>query len=105
MRWFEANAAALWAIVGTMCAAGSALLAVWLSNRNARRQLAMLLVADKQQRERDRSMAVRRDVYIPAAEAIARIQNVITELADFRADHVAHSRQITADLGSLAKVS
>jgi hypothetical protein len=105
MRWFDANAAALWAIVGAICAAGIALLAVWLSNRNSRRQLAMLLVADKQQRERDRSMAVRRDVYIPAAEAIARIQNVITELADFRADHVVHSRQITADLGSLAKVS
>ena len=65
----------------------------------------MLLVADKQQRERDRSMAVRRDVYIPAAEAIARIQNVITELADFRADHVVLSRQITSDLGSLAKVN
>lgn len=105
MRWFDGNAAALWAIVGTICAGGIALLAVWLSNRHSRRQLAMLLVADKQQRERDRSMAVRRDVYIPAAEAIARIQNVITELADFRADHVVLSRQITSDLGSLAKVN
>ena len=104
MRWLDGNAFALWAIAGAIAAGAIALLAVWLSNRSSRRQLAMLLLADKQQRERDRSTAVKRDVYIPAAEAISRIQTVITELADFGADHGLLSRRITADLGSLAKI-
>jgi hypothetical protein len=105
MQWPEGYIAALWAIGGVVSAGGIALLSVWLSNKNSRRQLGMQLVADKQQRERDRSMAVRRDVYIPAAEAISRIQSMISELADFSTDHSVLSRRITADLGSLAKVS
>jgi hypothetical protein len=105
MQWPEGSTAALWAIGGALAAGGIALLAVWLSNKNSRRQLAMQLLADKHQRERDRNMAVRRDVYIPAAEAISRIQSMISELADFSTDPSMLSRRITADLGALAKVS
>jgi hypothetical protein len=105
MQWLSGSAAALWAIAGSLSAGVIALLAVWMSNKNSRRQLAMQLFADKQQRERDRNMAVRRDVYIPAAEGISRIQNLISELADFTTDQSALSRHITTDLASLAKVS
>ncbi len=106
MQWLGEDSAALLAVVGAALVAGSiALVAAWSGNKNSRRQLAMQLMADKQQRERDRSMAVRRDVYIPAAEAISRIQSAISELADLGTDHALLSGRITADLGSLAKIS
>jgi ribosomal protein L3 len=106
MQWSVSIPQLLWLLVVTVVAAGAiAVFGAWLGNRNSRRQLAMQLTADREQRERDRSMAVRREVYIPAAEAISRIQTLIGGFSDPAADQTSLSRRITTDLGSLARIS
>lgn len=76
-----------------LIAAGVAFLTTALSNRyNAR------------ERARDRAMALRRDVYLPAIEAVARANGALGHAANLDVDLAEVSKQITADLATIAKV-
>lgn len=57
-----------------------------LSNRNSRKQLKLQLDDNALQRDRDRTMCLRRDVYLPAAEALARLQGALGKLTSVNAD-------------------
>jgi hypothetical protein len=52
------------------------------TNKNSREQLKMQLINDALQRDRERTMALRRDVYLPAAEAIVRAQQALGEVGN-----------------------
>lgn len=54
---------------------------------------------DARQKKLEREMALRRDVYLPAAEAIPRTNSNVLRLLD--ADQIAIGVQMTADLGIL----
>ena len=103
----------------------TAIVVMWRSNANSRRNLReqlkqsarqaddQLLQAsthfgnqldhDARQRNLEREMSLRRDVYLPAAEAIVRIQAALGRLTDINADQVEIGRQLADDFGTLAK--
>jgi hypothetical protein len=87
-----------------LIAAGVAFFTTTLSNRNSRRQLGMQLDSDALQQKLEREMALKREVYLPATEAVVRSQSALARLIDFNTDYVEISRQMTADLAILAKV-
>jgi hypothetical protein len=60
-----------------LIAAGVAFLTTTLSNRNSRKQLKMQLDSSAQHQKLEREMALRRDVYLPVAEAIPRMNGCI----------------------------
>lgn len=55
---------------------------VTLTNRHTRKLQREALDQDAKQREKDRKMSLRRDVYLPAADSILRAQNLLMRLLD-----------------------
>lgn len=55
---------------------------VYLANRHARKLQREALDQDAMQREKDRKLSLRRDVYLPAADSILRAQNLLMRLLD-----------------------
>jgi len=86
-----------------LIAASVAFVTTTLSNRNSRKQLAMQLQHSANQQKLEREMAVRRDVYLPAIEAIARIQGALGRLASVKEDYQEISRGIAVDLATVTK--
>lgn len=66
--WLARVPTTFWAVVaGSFFSLGG----VWLSNRNSRKNLQTQLDHDRQVRTVDREMAIRRDIYLAAAEALS----------------------------------
>jgi hypothetical protein len=74
---------------GVLLGAVATLVATLVSNRHARRQLREQLAHDARQAERARLMQLRRDVYLPAAEAITDMFQVIAKLSNPDTDEAA----------------
>jgi hypothetical protein len=111
-------------LVGILSSA-TTIIVMWRSNANSRKNLheqlnhnakqardqliqdsnhfGNQLDHDERQRNRERAMALRRDVYLPAADALAHIQLSLGHLTDLNADQMAIGRQLAVDLGTLAK--
>lgn len=87
-----------------LIAAAIAFLATTLSNRNSRNQLQMQLTHGARERDRDRAMALRRDVYLPAIEAVSRAHGALGRLVDLGLDFSAINDQLVIDLATIAKV-
>jgi hypothetical protein len=94
----------VWAAI---IASGLTLGGVLLSNRNSRLQQHAALQHDAHQRDREREMSLRREVYIAAAEAISNRCNSIFRLADpavsFQ-DLAGDQDKYAADSVALAKI-
>jgi hypothetical protein len=91
-------------IWGALIAALVAFTSTVLSNRNSRKQLRMQLDSNARQQDRDRTMALRRDVFLPATEALARLQGTLGRLTSVHADQEAIGHQFVTDFATLAKV-
>lgn len=87
-----------------LIAAGVAFVTTTLSNRHSRKELRMQLDHNASERDRDRAMALRRDVYLPAIEAVTRTQAALGQVVDLNADVSALSKQMVADFSTIAKV-
>jgi hypothetical protein len=87
-----------------LIAAGVAFFTTTLSNSNSRKQLRMQLNSNALQQDRERAMALRRDVYLPAAEALARCQGALGRLSSMKADQEAIAQQLVADIATLSKI-
>ena len=79
-------------------------IASWMTNRSARKQQQRQLQHDATERDRERTMALKREVYIPAAQAILRMQNVLGSLTNPDADHTALTNQLTEGLAAIGKI-
>jgi signal transduction histidine kinase len=106
MEWINAILSAhvpdaIWA---ALIAAAVAITSTQLANWHSRKMMRMQLRDGSLQRDRDRAMSLRRDVYLPAAEAIVRIQAALGQLVDLKADQNKIARRMSADLATLAKV-
>lgn len=66
------------AIAGAALALGGVL----LTNRNNRQQLVASLEHDSEQRNRERELALKRDIYVPAAEGVNRLVRLIYSMND-----------------------
>lgn len=89
---------------GAVLAALIALGAAVLTNRNSRKQLQQQLDHDAQQRDRERAMALRRDVYLPAAEAMVRAQQSLGQLVNLEVKVEDIERLVTNALTATAKI-
>lgn len=87
-----------------LIAAGVAFLTTTLSNRNSRKQLQMQLSHSARERDRDRAMALRRDVYLPAIEAVTRTHGALGRVTDLDVDVSDVSNQLLADFATMAKI-
>lgn len=112
MNWLYHVAASILYFLGrvpdvvwaALIAAGVAFFTTTLSNRNSRRQLQMQLDHGAREQERDRAMALRRDVYLPAIEAVARVHGVLGRVINLDVDLSAISDQMVIDFAAMAKV-
>lgn len=86
-----------------LIAASVAFFTTTLSNRNSRKQLQMQLDATARREKIEREMALRRDVYLPAAEAITRAHAALGRLTDVNVDHAEFGLQMVADLAAISK--
>jgi hypothetical protein len=86
-----------------LVAAGVAFVTTTLSNRNSRKQLAMQLAHAADQQKSQREMALRRDVYLPAVEAVARIQSSLSRLVDVKEDQTALGHSLVDNFSALLK--
>lgn len=67
-------------IVGTTLGAILAIFGTWLGNRHARELQAQQLKSDSNERQLERRMAARREVYLPAADAIIAMVGVMGKM-------------------------
>jgi hypothetical protein len=77
---------------------------VFLTNWNSRKQLGMQLEHSARQEDRKRYMDLRRDVYLPAAEAIMRSNGVISKLVDLSVSENDVAQTIQESFAILAKM-
>jgi hypothetical protein len=70
------------AVLGASIAGIISYITTRATNKNSREQLRMQLANDALQRDRERTMALRRDVYLPAAEAIVRAQQALGDVGN-----------------------
>jgi len=97
--------------LGPYAAAGVALLAAvgsfvgtCLTLRNSRRTMQEQLKHDARERDRERTMALKRDVYIPIVEAVGHAQAALGQLTNTDVDNNVLAVQIAEDLAKMAKV-
>jgi hypothetical protein len=107
MEWTNAILSALHHVPDTvwaaLIAAGVAFFTATLSNRNSRKQLRMQLDSSATQQRLEREMALKRDVYLPTVEAVARIQGALGRLVDVNESQTEIARQMAADLATVLK--
>ena len=77
---------------------------VLLANRDSRMRQTPELKHDASQRNREREMALRRDVYLRAAEAISRVQNMLMRLTDLSVSEQDFSASFCRDSSAMAQV-
>jgi hypothetical protein len=94
----------VWALLAAIIGSCGALLISIVTVWNSRRQLRIQLDRQAYEFRLSREMSLRRDVYLDAAEAIARATNSLNELADVSAPGTELARQLTADFATIAKV-
>lgn len=109
-RAFEAVPAAVYA---AMTASSITLIGLWLQNRGESQRNLQRLEHDAWQRDREREMTLRREVYLRAAESLAQAQEYLAGLSrmdDSSQQHEALIKGVGADLnkvhivGSMATV-
>lgn len=77
---------------------------VLLANRSSRIRQIAELKHDASQRDREREMALRRDVYLGAAGAISRAQSMLMRLADLNVADQELSAAFSRDSSAMAQV-
>jgi hypothetical protein len=112
-------------VVGVLSAV-TAMIVVWRSNANSRKnlreqltrgakqfaeqlahdsqQLERRLAYEADQRERERKMSLRREVYLEAAAALAHANTLIGRLTNIENDQKALGDELASDLSKIAKV-
>ncbi len=86
-----------------LIAASVAFVTTTLSNRNSRKQLRMQQDHNAGQQRLEREMSLRRDVYLPAIEAVSRIQASMSRLMDVKEDQTALGRSMVDNTAMLLK--
>jgi hypothetical protein len=78
-EWLDAIPTEVWS---GLAGATAALLGTWLANRHARKMQSQQLAFEKAERARDRLMSVRREVYLPAIDAAARMVTTYAKITE-----------------------
>lgn len=89
---------------GAFIAAVASYITAKMTNKNSRTQLEMQLTADANQRDRERTMALRRDVYLPAAEAIVRAQQALGNVGNLNKELPEIQKDINEAFTAVSKL-
>lgn len=92
------------AAIATLVAAVLTFAGVLISNANTRRNLKAQLAHDSIQRDLERKMSVRREVFLEAASALAHANASIGRAADLQSDLKIVVAEFASDLAILSKV-
>lgn len=77
---------------------------VILSNRNSRKQALAQLKHDSHQRDRERNMILRKEVYLPAAEAISKGITILTELVELNLSTQEVKENLSSYSAAISKI-
>lgn len=88
------------AIIASLLTVGGVL----LTNRESSKRLLAQLKHDSAQRDRERHMSLRRDVYLQAAEAISRTQAILGRLLDLNTPDGDLATESRIDSGVIARI-
>ncbi len=92
---------AVWAaIIASLLTLGG----VHLANRNSRKQHREALEHDARQRDREREMSLRREVYLKATEAISKCQNFLMRLSNIDISEQELATEFSHDSAAIAKI-
>jgi hypothetical protein len=91
----------IWA---ALIAAGISYFATRQTNKNSLRVVTLQLQHDSEERDRERAMALRRDVYLPAAEGIVRAQQLLGQLVNPALELQDIQKEITNALVAISKI-
>lgn len=94
------------AVIGAVSGLIGALVGVWISNSSNNRRLEQQLKHDIQEKSKDRTFALRREIYLAAVAELTEINSLLGQLATFdpTKPEVMNSR-LTEFLKALSKVS
>lgn len=96
---------ALWVtIIVALASPIFTLITVWRSNANSRRNLRNQLAHDAEQRDLERKMSLRREVYLQAAAALTHTNALVARAANVEYDQNKISDEFAADLATISKV-
>jgi hypothetical protein len=96
--------AALWGVFGAVIGSVIALGGVVLTNRASDRRLRIQLGHDRELKARDRELALRKDVYLAAAEAVSAGFYSVARFADLSIPHGQLTQQYLEKAPAIAKV-
>lgn len=77
---------------------------VWLTARMTSKQFSAQLAHDATQRERERQMSLRRDVYLPAAQSLSQTHRLLTALSDIDRTDDSINRELADSLAAISAV-
>ena len=80
-------------------------LGVFLTNRGSSHRLLKELLHDSEQRDRERNMDLRREIYLKAAEALTVNHMVLMKLSDLSTSYSELSNQFSKTTASISKVN
>jgi len=89
---------------GAFIAAVASYITAKMTNKNSRTQLKMQLTADADQRDRERTMTLRRDVYLPAADAIVRAQQALGDVGNLNKELPEIQKAISDAFAAASKI-
>src|SRR5262245_17494427 len=83
VAWLKLVPESIWgAIVGALIGSGLTLVGVWLTNRQALKQQRLLFAHESKEKQRERLSNLRRDVYLPAIDAVVSMGNTLSRLVN-----------------------
>jgi hypothetical protein len=77
---------------------------VVLTNLNSRKQQKEALVHDSNQRDREREMSLRKEVYMPAIEAISAFHGLFSRLPDLNLAEREYTSAVQSNSGAIGKI-
>src|SRR5215469_7161292 len=98
------SANAIIALLGALVGAIIGMIGTLLANRAARQRQETELQHDGEQRDREREMSLRINVYLPAAEAVVRSQGLLANLLNPEIPETQIMAGHQNDLAAIAKV-
>jgi len=101
MAWLSRVPDVVWA---ALTASLVTLMGVWLANRHATKLLRITLENDAKQRNRERELSLRKDVYIEAVVGISGAHSILTRMQDLDAEGTHLSESFGEDTAAVAKI-
>lgn len=93
------------AILGALVATIGSIVTVWLTNKGFNKRHSEELLHDESQRDKEREMSLRCEIYLPVIETIEKMRNLPFAVGNIEKKGVDIRKDIEKDLDKLSKVN